>query len=479
MSTKKLLIKGVSYTALANYSGLFFSLIISAILARLLSPSDFGVVAIAMVFIAFFSLLSDAGIAPAIIQFKKLTKEDISSIFGFTFWLGIVLSAIFFTVSNWIAKFYEKDILINICRVLSIQIFFGTLNIVPNALLLKEKRFDIIAYRRISIQISCGILAIVAAFHGIGIYALLIAPVLGIAIEFIVNVYYSTIKIDFWFNFQAIRQIFSFSVFQFSFNFINYFGRNLDKLIIGKSINLTQLGYYDKSYRLMMLPIQNITGIISPVLHPILSDYQKSPNVIYDAYIRLTDLLANIAFPVAVILFFTANELILLIFGSQWGEAVLPFKILSVTVALQIPTVMSGAILQSMYKTKILFILGTLNVVISAIGLFIAIYFFTTIKAVCIAFVFTYFISFINIFWIINQYAFHKKISIVLKIFFMPFLCYTIQFLLLHFLSIYLINVSLWLSLSIKIGIWAILTFLYFQILFVLLQLQFSKKTND
>jgi PST family polysaccharide transporter len=462
MSTKKILFKGVSFMALANYSSLAINLIISAILARLLSPSDFGVVAIATVFIAFFYLLSDAGIGPAIVQYKELSGKDISNIFGFTFWTACLLSVIFFFLAPVIALFYEKEILINICRILSIQVFVSTLNIVPNALLMKEKKFNIVAYRKISIQVFCGIIAILAAIHGAGLYALLIAPVFGGLFELMVNVYFSKIRITVLCSFNPIKQIFSFSVFQFSFNFINYFGRNLDKLIIGKSINLTQLGFYEKSYRLMMLPVQNITGVVSPVLHPVLSDFQNNPEKIYKAYVKLTGLLAHIAFPVAAILFFTANELILLTFGSQWEASVSAFKILSVTVALQIPMVTSGAILQSLNQTKTLFILGTVNVIIAISGLLTAIHFYHTIEAICIAGVITSFISFINSFWAMYKYAFHKSFGMILEIFIMPLLCYIIQFIILYPLS-NIMNYGLWLSFFIKTLIWIILSFFYFQ----------------
>jgi PST family polysaccharide transporter len=462
-STKKVFIKGISYIALANYSGIVISLVITAILARLLPPSDFGTVAVATVFIAFFSLLSDMGIGPAIVQFKELTLWNLKNIFGFTFWLGIILGSLLFLISPFIASFFNNRILINICRILSFQVFFITLNIVPNALLLKEKRFDIIAFRRISIQLFCGIIAIYAAYNGFNIYSLLISPVLGIILEFIVNLYFNRLRMNIFFEIQSIRQIFSYSMYQFLFNFINYFGRNLDKLLIGKYLNLYQLGFYEKSYRLMLLPVQNITGVISPVLHPILSDFQKTPDKIYKAYMKLTQILANIAFPVAVILFFTATELILLIFGNQWGEAIISFKILSVSIALQIPMVTGGTILQSINRTKLLFILGAINVIIAIFGLFLSIYFYSTIEAISVAFVITAFVSFINTFAAI-AYAFRENILRILRIFYLPLLCYCIQFVVLYLVSIYIITTdSLWFSFIEKVFVWGIMTLIYFQ----------------
>ena len=109
---KKQLFSGVFYTALAKYSGVVISLVISAILARLISPDDFGIVAIATVIIAFFSIFTDMGISPAIIQHKNLTEKDLSNIFSFTIWLGLLLSILFFGASWPISHYYDNKTLL-------------------------------------------------------------------------------------------------------------------------------------------------------------------------------------------------------------------------------------------------------------------------------------------------------------------------------------------------------------------------------
>ena len=108
---KHQLFSGVFYTALAKYSGIIISLVVAGILARLLSPDDFGVVAIATVIIAFFNLFTDMGISPAIVQHKSLTKEELSDIFSFTVWTGIGISILFFAASWLIAGYYGSGIL--------------------------------------------------------------------------------------------------------------------------------------------------------------------------------------------------------------------------------------------------------------------------------------------------------------------------------------------------------------------------------
>ncbi len=113
-SIRKSLTTGVFYTALAKYSGIFISIIIGAILARLLTPDEFGIVALVTVFVSFFNLLSDFGIGPAVIQNQSLTDEDIQSIFSFYILIVIILAVIFFLIAPFIAKFYNKPELIQV-----------------------------------------------------------------------------------------------------------------------------------------------------------------------------------------------------------------------------------------------------------------------------------------------------------------------------------------------------------------------------
>ena len=157
---KSQLFSGVFYTALAKYSGVFISLVVAGILARLLSPDDFGIVAVATVIIAFFNLLTDMGVSPAIVQHKSLTKDDLSDIFSFTIWTGIGISILFFASSWIIADYYQSNTLRTLCQLLSVNLFFASATIVPGALFYRNKEFKFIAIRSFVIQISAGAAAV-------------------------------------------------------------------------------------------------------------------------------------------------------------------------------------------------------------------------------------------------------------------------------------------------------------------------------
>lgn len=158
---------------------------------------------------------------------------------------------------------------------MSVNLFFVTVNIVPSALLYRNKEFKFIAFRTFVVQFLGGFISIIAALNGAGLYALLINPIFSSATLFIVNILRYPQKMKIIFNISSLKIILSYSSYQFLFNLINYFSRNLDKLLIGKYMGMSLLGYYEKSYRLMMLPLQNITYAITPVMHPIFSDFQN------------------------------------------------------------------------------------------------------------------------------------------------------------------------------------------------------------
>lgn len=206
---KSQLFSGVFYTALAKYSGVVISLVVAGILARLLSPDDFGIVAVATVIIAFFNLLTDMGVSPAIVQHKSLTKDDLSDIFSFTIWTGIGISILFFASSWIIADYYQSDTLRILCQLLSVNLFFASATIVPGAMFYRNKEFKFIAIRSFVIQISAGAAAVTAALCGAGLYALIINPIVSSVLIFVISFQRYPQRLRFTLGLRVLRKIFS------------------------------------------------------------------------------------------------------------------------------------------------------------------------------------------------------------------------------------------------------------------------------
>lgn len=461
---KRELLKGVYYTAFAKYAGILVSLVVTGILARLISPEDFGIVAIATILIQFFSTISSLGIGPAIVQHKDLTKQDISHIFSFTVLIGFLIFIIFFILSWPISSYYDNKSLLIISQILSLSLFFNTINTVPNFLLYKEKQFKFITYRTLSVQIIGGTASVIAALSGLGLYALIINPIFSSIVLFIINFRKYPQKFSFSIKKGPIKQIFSFSIYLFLFDIINYLSRNLDKLIIGRSLGLSSLGFYEKSYRLMMLPLQNISHVVGPVIHPVFSEYQGNLKELVVSYEKLIRFMSLIGFPLSVLLYFTAKELTLLIFGPMWMPSVASFEILSFSVGIQIVLSTSGAIFQSTNSTKQLFFAGLLSTGLTVAGMFLAAIFFKTIEAVAWSITITFSINFIQTYLILYLSVFKRNIYSLLKQFVSP-LIITLVLLLNNLLLVWLVQIdSLILSLIIKGTLSVFIFLLYIQI---------------
>lgn len=412
---KQQLVSGVFYTALAKYSGVFISLFIAGVLARLIPSEDFGVMAVATVIIAFFGLFTDMGISPAIVQNKSLTKKELSDIFSFTLWTGAGISLAFFGASWVIADFYDSPVLRTLCQLLSVNLFFASVTIVPGALFYKNKEFKFIAIRGFLIQIIGGAAGVIAALHGAGLYALILSPILSAILMFVISYKRYPQKLRFTLGLTAVRKIFSYSAYQFLFNTINYFSRNLDKLIIGKQFNMSELGYYEKSYRLMMLPLQNITQVITPVMHPVLSDYQNDKERMASAYERIVRFLAFIGLPLAVLLFFTAEEVTLIIFGDQWMPSVPVFRILALSVGVQVILSSSGSIFQAAGDTRSLFVCGLFSAVLNVAGILLGVYYFGSLTAIAGCIVVTFTINFAQCYWLMYRVTFRRSLWLFVK----------------------------------------------------------------
>ncbi|QWU15123.1 polysaccharide transporter, PST family [Paenibacillus sophorae] len=432
--------KAATINFIAKYINVVIQILYSAILARILTPADFGIVVVITVFTTFFMLLADMGIGPAVIQNKKINENDTNNIFTFTVYLGIVVAALFMLFSIPLSAFYDNEVYVPIGVLLSISLFFNTLNIVPNALLLKKKQFKTLGVRLIVITIISAIPTIILAQLGFRYYAIVFYSILSSLFTFIWN--YITVQLRFKLTFEmhSIIKIRNFSLYQFAFNFVNYFSRNLDNLLIGKFIGNAALGYYDKSYRLMLMPVQNLTHVITPILHPILSNHQEDKAYIFTRYMKVVKILSLLGVFITVYCFFSAEEIIFLMFGDQWGSAVPSFRILALSVWAQMVTSSSGAIFQSLGNTRLMFITGIYTSIISVIAELIGVSFQNiTIVAACVAIAFN--LHFFIVYHILIKRGFEYRRREFFAKFIPDIVVFIITFMGLHFVSS-LINVD-------------------------------------
>ena len=414
-------IRGAALIQFASkYSTIFVSLIVTAVLARLLTPADFGVVAIVTVFTSLFSVFSDMGIGTAIVQFRELTTRQHEQIFTFSLLLALGL-ALILGVAAWpIALFYGNDQLVPLVWAVTPSLFFSTLNMVPNGLMLRNKAFKSIGVRVVVTAVVAGAVAIVAAFAGLGPYALVLQTDLQAIFVFFWNFLRSPLRrLDVHFM-EPLRLIFGYSAFQFGFTFVNYFARNLDNLLIGKFFGDAQLGYYDKAYKLTTYPLTAFSGVIAGVVQPYMAEHQSEPQMIFAFWRKIQKFISLVGAGLTAGLMACSSEVILLFYGDQWSASIPLFTVLAFSIYTQMLGSSAGAFFQSLGRTDLMFRCGLCTTGLTVVMLFAGIATGSLdIVAGCIAIAYVLQI-FVN-FWFLIHCGFQESLK-VLKMF-LPEIC--------------------------------------------------------
>lgn len=449
--------------ALGRYTKVILSILVEVILARLLTPHDYGIVAVVVVFTTFFTTLSDMGLSTAIVQNKTLDQNDLNSIFTFTVYISVILMIFFYFFSYAISFFYDSNVYVKIGKLLSIALLFNCLNMVPNGILNRQKRFVDIAIRTVVVYLISSIVTIIFAILGARYYSLVVQAILTALFTFVWNFVTSGLTFKLTLKIESLKKVASYSSFQFGFNFLNYFSRNLDNLLAGKFIGSTQLGYYNKAYTLMQYPVSNLSGVVTPVLHPILSDFQNNRKVLFNKYIAVVKLLLIIGIWAETICIFAAPEIIRIMYGRSWGNSVLCFQLLSMSIATQMVNSSSGAAFQALGDTKRLFVQGLLNTLITVIAIVLGIFSGRNIYALATWVSLSFVVNFIVSFYFLMSKSFEIKLKIVFKMI-MPYLAISLLLVVLIFVYPFGGIENVILSLLCKITYSTVIFFLLFLI---------------
>ena len=352
------------YNAVSKYGSMAVQLGLTMILSRLIVPEAFGVIAITTVIIGFLHLFADIGLGITIIQHPSMSKDNIGRLFTFTIFIGIILSIITGLSSIPLSKFYDDNIYYHICPIISFVAFFNAINIVPNSILIRDRKFKLIAVRTILCSIVSGIIAIIFALQSFGVYALVLQTLIFSLGLFLWNYYHTRPKIErfLWGELRTILGKYSF--YQVLFNFLNYLTRNLDSLVIGKLFGNTNLAYYNKSYTLYLYPNNIFTSVITGVLHTYVREYSNNYEKMYEKYISIIRLLSLIGVFTMITFFFCSHEIIIIMFGDNWQPASYCLKGLSICMWTQMMSSVPGSIFLGLERTEQVFKCGIINLVL-------------------------------------------------------------------------------------------------------------------
>jgi len=333
----------------------------TVILARLLTPEDYGLIAMVAVLTNFVMMFKDIGLSTATIQRAEINQKQISTLF----WINVVVSLVIMLVMTAMAPviswFYGRPRLTLVTIALSGTFIFSGLTIQHQALLRRQMHFGKLAVIDISAMLVSVIVAVVSAWYGAGYWALVIMQLVS-AISIAVGVW---IACDWRPGLPrrgaGVGSMLAFGGNITSFNFINYFARNADNILLGRFWGAGVLGLYNRAYSIMMLPISQIRGPLTSVAIPALSHIQNDPVRYKKYYVKLVTLLAFITMPLMAFLFVCSDEVVNLLLGGKWSGVIVIFKILCIVAFIQPVSTTWGLVLVSLGQTRRYLILGAMN----------------------------------------------------------------------------------------------------------------------
>lgn len=327
-SLAKKAVTGTIWSAIDKFGVMALQFIIYVVLARVLSPADFGALNMIMIFIFVSMTCVDGGFGSALVQKKHSTQTDYSTIFFWGVGIGIFFYLIIFIGSGPIASFYNMPILKPVLQVIGITLIFTGMASTQTARLQKQLRFRELALVNVGTYILAGAIAITMAFNGYGIWslvALTMTQTIGkVLLLYLVTHWHPNLV----FSIKSFKRLFSFSGFLFLNNVMETISNNIQGLIIGKKFNATQLGYYSQAARLEYITGTSIPQVIAVVMYPIFSQFQDNKPKLRDIISIDHRVVSFLIYPLLTVLMIFAPNVISLIYGDKWLPAVPYYRIL-------------------------------------------------------------------------------------------------------------------------------------------------------
>jgi len=368
---KRKVVSGSAWTLFANVSSQAISFIVTVVLARILTPSDFGVVAISAVFIGVITLFQDVGMGAALIQRKDIDEDYLSTSFSVSLLAGALLAALVAAVSPLVAAFYREAVLRDILLVSSLGFLLSPFTSIHTSVLSRRLEFKKVALITLGTQAASGSISVGLALSGYGLWSMVLGKIISQPI--LIPVVWHMVE---WrpkprIIRKCFTDLFGFSSHLLGFNLLNFFARNLDNLIIGKYLGAQQLGYYSVAYNLMLKPLQLISWSVGKVLFPVFSSIQDDPEQTRAVYIKIIRSISLITFPMMTGLFMVAEEFILSVYGETWRPAILPLKLLCAVGAAQSIGTTSGVIFNSQGRSDLTLKIGSVSATAIVVGFII------------------------------------------------------------------------------------------------------------
>jgi PST family polysaccharide transporter len=324
----------VRHNAVALIGRQVITLAFAMLLARILGPSAYGIVAQANVYIAFTGLLMDQGLAASLVSKRAIDSKTVGAASGLNLLLAIALFALTWAFADPVARFLEVPELDQVLPVLAGALILKALGAIPRMLLSRQLRFGAIAVAEISSALIGGIAGVIVAMTGGDYWSIVVQSVVSDFVVMLLLLIASRPPLP---NLRLglLREVIGFSAKVFAGNVVNYSVRNVDNLLVGKYLGATQLGYYALAFRVLVIPTQMIGQTVTRVLFPAIARVQDDLPEVSRLMIKSARTIALTAFPLMALVAVSAPDLVLVVLGEAWLPAVPVLAVLAVAGARQ------------------------------------------------------------------------------------------------------------------------------------------------
>lgn len=320
-------ITGAKWSSATQVLGQVAQFGVGLVLARLLVPEEFGLVASVYVLTGFAVIFFETGLGAALIHERQVSERDLSTVFWVNIFSGVVFAALLTACATPIADFYDQPELRYIAPLvgLSFTLAFGRTH---GVILQRQLRFKTVAKIGLFAALVGHSATLVGALLGAGAYALVLGPLITAAMTSTANILAARWRPRHFIAFESIRRLWPFAGPLIAFNAVDYWGKNADALFIGRLVGAAPLGLYNRAYNLMLLPINQISVSLGRVMFPALSALNDDPARMRAGYLRALRVINAIAIPALLGLAVVAPGLVPLLWGDNWGGAVPLLQIL-------------------------------------------------------------------------------------------------------------------------------------------------------
>ena len=429
---------GMIWTAIQKYSNMSIYLISGIILARLLEPEDYGCIGMLAIFISLAEICIDAGFGSALIQKKKPTQTDYSTIFFFNLGMSSVMYMVLFFCAPLIAKFYHMPLLSSVLRVQGLILFIYALSLIQANQLRKQLNFKQIAIATTMASVIGLVVTIYMAYNNYGVWSLVAQYLIVAAVPMIIYWFTTKWRPALKFSWKSVRELFGFGGYMLLSNMLNRVSGQINGLLIGRLYNPATMGFFSKAQSTEYMADSSISGIMTQVTYPLYAAKQDNREELVNIIKRISMTISYFTTPLMALLCLVAKPLFVLLYSEKWLPSVPYFQLLCLAgIAVCLHSINNQA-LAAIGKSKLMFKWTVFKKIVE-ISLIVVGLFGGGIYGLLIAMIIdNWFIYFVNAYNVSKHigYPFIKQIWNLSPVFCTSAISYTIAYLLINFLHL-------------------------------------------